>query len=144
MKLSEKQIQECCDDFLRLDGWRVFKTDLPHLRGLGVQEKGMPDRLYIRYANDGIWVVPDLRRHGSAEALWIEWKRRDSFSKKQNCWLPTKASQAQHDWHAEERARGALVWVAGEDFEASPETFAEFYAKSGLQRKKVSMGAVKK
>ena len=42
-----------------------------------------------------------------------------------------------------ERLCGALVWVAGEDFEASPEAFAKFYAKSGLQRKKVTMGAVR-
>ena len=41
---SEKEIQQQIDEYLALDNWRVFRMDLPHLRGLGVQEPGIPDR----------------------------------------------------------------------------------------------------
>ncbi len=46
---SEAQIQQAADDFLALDGWRKIVTDPPHMRGLGVSEKGIADRLYLRY-----------------------------------------------------------------------------------------------
>jgi hypothetical protein len=32
------------------------------------------------------------------------------------------------------RSKGFLVWVAGENFEATPENFWEFYKGSGLCR----------
>lgn len=36
MKLLEKQVQQTCCEFLALDGWRRIRTDLGHLRGMGV------------------------------------------------------------------------------------------------------------
>ncbi len=124
--LSEKHIQETCTAWLALDDWRCIRTDLPHLRGLGVQERGMPDNLYIRYwANEG-----GHNRKDSADVMWIEWKRKGG-----------KAAQHQQDWHAKERARGALTLIAGEPggFEASIESFCNWYAQSGLQRKRISI-----
>lgn len=117
--LSEAHIQATCTDWLALDGWRCVRTDMPHLRGLGVSEPGMADSLYIRYCH----VLKEC-----CDLMWIEWKKKGG-----------KAAQHQQDWHAKERARGALTLIAGENFPASIEGFANWYAKSGLQRKKVSL-----
>lgn len=126
--LSEAQIQATCTDWLALDGWRCVRTDMPHLRGLGVSEPGMADSLYIRYRYSGQNVINNWPSHVLSEVMFIEWKKKGG-----------KAAQHQQDWHAKERARGALTLIAGEDFPASIEGFAEWYAKSGLQRKKMSL-----
>ena len=101
---------------------------MPHLRGLGVSEPGMADHQFIRYG----YFSPTAKKHFAikplAEVLWVEFKKRGG-----------KAEQHQKDWHARERNRGGLVWVLGEDFEASIESFCEYYAKSGLQRKRISI-----
>jgi hypothetical protein len=55
--------------------------------------------------------------------LWIEFKA-----------LKGQPSKAQLDWHAKERARGALTWIAGVDFPASVEGFRAHYLASGLAR----------
>lgn len=141
---SERQIEQQIDDYLKLDGWRVYKTDLPHLRGLGVQERGMPDRQYVRYpapTSKHLWALSSRKRSpAESETIWCEHKRRDRYSKKESCWLPTKASLEQRKWHAAERALGALTLIAGEDFEASLDGFVAWYEASGLQRKKVKLG----
>ena len=127
---SEAQIQKQIDDFLELDGWRIIRTDLPHLRGLGVQEKGIPDRLYLRYGR----AVRNVHAYGiqhtlcDIEHFWVEHKKRGG-----------KPSQAQKDWIARERASGALVIVAGENFEASLDSFCQWYSSSGLQRVSVRL-----
>jgi hypothetical protein len=135
--LSEAHIQATCTAWLELDGWRCVRTDMPHLRGLGVSEPGMADHQFIRYANENPYQrVPggyrgdrqDYKPRQWAEVLWVEFKKRGG-----------NAEQHQKDWHAKERARGGLVWVLGEDFEASIESFCEFYSKSGLQRKRISI-----
>jgi hypothetical protein len=123
--LSEAHIQKACTDLLELDGWRTIRTDLPHLRGLGVQEKGMPDNLYIRYeavrSGDG----DVIKSHPEwTDTMWIEWKKKGG-----------KAAQHQKDWHQAECARGALTLIAGQDFEASISGFQEFYRASGLMRR---------
>lgn len=117
---SEAQIQRACDDLMELDGWRKIVTDPPHMRGLGVSEKGIPDRLYIRYRFDSRFTY----RPAHAELLWVEHKKRGG-----------KAALHQKAWHAAERARGALVWVAGEDFPATIEGFQAHYMASGLTRR---------
>ena len=122
-RLSEADIQNTCDQLLMLDGWRVFKTDLPHLRGLGVQEPGMPDRQYVRYEGNGFV-------RAEVEMFWVEYKRRGG-----------KAKQHQKNWHAQERARGALVIVASEDFEASVDGFHAWYRSSGLMRTEIALKA---
>ncbi len=128
---SERHIQATCDDFLALDGWRKIVTDPPHMRGLGVTERGIADGLYIRYEwntlKSGVAPLPlSEDHHPSAQVLWIEWKKKGG-----------KAQQHQKDWHMAERARGALVWVSGEDFTATIEAFQQHYRESGLMRRKI-------
>ena len=112
----ERSIQEACCDYLALDNWRRVRTDMPQLRGLGVQEKGMCDDLFIRYRT----LV------GFADVLWIEWKSKKGIH-----------GQKQVEWQAAERARGALVWVAKKDFEPTVEGFMDHYRESGLMRKNI-------
>lgn len=120
---SEREIERTCTGILKRDDWRSLKTDpvSDKRRGKGFGELGMADYLYIRYLNPPEWEESEKRRW--AEVLWIEWKRHDG-----------KAAEHQKAWHAQERARGALVLVAGEDFPASVEGFHEWYLKSGLCR----------
>lgn len=138
MTLSEVQIQTACSQILELDGWRLVKTDLRHLRGLGVQEKGMADSLYIRYAL--VVPIPPLPIQEDVEfeddpnndqVMWIEWKR---INKRGNA---TKTSSAQDSWHTLERARGALTLIAGVDFPATIDGFRSWYKISGLMRGKI-------
>jgi len=126
-KLSERDIERTCSDFLALDSWRCLKTDpvSDRQRGKGFGEIGMADMLYIRYACSQMMGAASI----DAEVLWIEWKRLDKNGK------PTTASARQREWHTLERARGALTWIAGEDFPATIEGFQEFYRASGLLRR---------
>lgn len=134
-KLSEAHIQATCDDFLALDNWRCVKTDLPHLRGLGVSEKGMADRLYIRYApwphewnsaKPGHNIVWSKRAESQADVMWIEWKSKRGI-------VPPH----QQAWHDAERARGAMTLIAGIDFPKTIEGFQAYYRSSGLMRRKI-------
>jgi hypothetical protein len=118
--MTERHIQETCTEWMALDGWRTIITDPPHLRGLGVTEKGIPDRLHLRYLK-GMAFKP-----AAADVLWIEWKKKGG-----------KAMAHQRTWIETERIRGALVWLAGEDFPASIEGFQAWYRKSGLMRIKI-------
>ena len=93
----------------------------------------MADDLYIRYEYftlKGDPLGPDYNRLApQAEVLWIEWKRPGQTAKPH-----------QKAWHAAERARGALVWVA-EDTWVTPKdgdpiaAFQAHYRGSGLMRK---------
>jgi hypothetical protein len=147
MKLSEKHIQETCSAFLELDGWRRLRTEpvSDRGRGTGFGELGMCDDLFIRY--EGFTVPPGtterlLAAHAEghvcihatisanvmsvkalSQVLWVEWKA-----------LRGKTATHQKAWHAAERARGALVVVAHQDFKASIEGFAAWYIQSRLQR----------
>lgn len=121
-KHPERDIESACTELLALDGWRCIKTDLPHLRGLGVQEKGMADRLYLRYNA----TFDDL-----AEVWWIEFKT-----------IRGKLSPEQIAWHEAERARGAMTWKAKIDFHPTVEGFLEKYAASGLMRRKLTMKGI--
>lgn len=103
---------------------------MPHLRGLGVSEPGMADNLYIRYecgANSLLTDQTDIRR-ADTQTMFIEWKKKGG-----------KAAQHQREWHAKERALGALTLIAGEDFPASIEGFCGWYVSSGLRRKRISL-----
>jgi hypothetical protein len=119
--LSERHIQETCSEWLSFDGWRRIRTDPPWMRGLAVQEKGIADDLYIRY---GKHEAHEWWNRAPADVLWIEWKKKGG-----------NGAQHQLDWHQAERARGALTWIAGEDFPASIEGFQDWYRKSGLMRR---------
>lgn len=138
---SERDVQNTCIEFLKLDGWRIIVTDPQWMRGMGVTEPGIADTLAIRYGSLPrlfTWLLIVLPPKVSAvllrvfcEALWIEWKRPKG----------SKTQQNQHDWHAAERARGALTIKAGEDFEPTIEGFADWYNKSGLAINKMQVGA---
>lgn len=135
--LKEHQVEATCTAFLKLDGWRALKTDPVRNRewGKGFGELGMSDFLYVRYRGK------PCGEHATAialrlicgpqhvELMWIEWKRIDRKG------IATKAKQHQRDWHAAERALGALTLIAGEDFVPTIEGFQEYYFASGLNRR---------
>jgi len=124
--MIEAQLEKTCTEMLELDDWRSLKTDPVRNRewGKGFGELGMADRLYIRYG----W--PSERFWGTALVMWIEWKCMRPGRK-----TATKAQQHQLDWIAAERARGALVLLAGVDFPATFEGFKAWYLNSGLNRR---------
>jgi hypothetical protein len=135
-QLSEAHIQRTCTEFLELDGWRPLRTDPVSDRshGKGFGEPGMADHLYIRYLDPADFEEHEKKRW--AEVLWVEYKRQRGGNGKRA--LFTKAEKAkihQTAWHAQERARGALTIILGEDCVASIEGFMDWYAKSGLLRK---------
>lgn len=129
-KLTEADIERQCSDLLALDGWRTLKTDPVSRRewGKGFGEKGMADCLYLRYDTRprflGSNPTPIPGPFPYAEVMWIEWKRPGGVAKPH-----------QRAWIAAERARGALVLLAGADFPATFEGFADWYRGSGLMRR---------
>jgi hypothetical protein len=131
---SEAGIQSLCVEFMQQDGWRPLRTDpvSDRGRGKGFGELGMPDYLFIRY--DGMDNVLEFAEPVDSateicvaalcQIIWIEWKSYRGEVKKH-----------QRAWHIAERARGALVWVATEDFPPTVDGFREYYAASGLMRR---------
>jgi hypothetical protein len=123
--LTEAHLERQCSDFLALDGWRSLKTDPVSRKewGKGFGEKGMCDRLYIRYAEfePRTLLEPYL---DNAQVMWIEWKTPRG-----------KAAPHQRRWIEAERARGALVLLAGQDFPALYEAFVVWYRRTGLLRR---------
>ena len=122
LKISEADLEKAGTDLLAWDGWRSLKCDPVSRRewGKGFGERGMADRLYLRYDRMNYCLNP------VGEILWIEWKRPKG-----------KAKPHQRTWIESERARGALVLLAGEDFEATYDAFLEWYRKSGLARREI-------
>jgi hypothetical protein len=127
----EKALEAYGTDLLELDGWRTLKTDPVSRKewGKGFGELGMADRLYIRYEPLG-HATPDIL--SMAQVLWIEWKRI-----RPGRLAAMKAQAHQKLWIEAERSRGALVWLAGVDFTATPEGFFTHYKDSGLLRRKI-------
>lgn len=121
-KLTEAQFSKQIQDFLALDSWRVLRMEPVSRRewGRGFGEKGMPDLLAIRYGYNTA-----TRVAGLSEVVWIEVKAKGG-----------RAETHQINWHTMERARGALVLLAGVDFPAHFDGFAHWYAQSGLLRRK--------
>lgn len=131
---SEHDLAQACTDLLALDGWRALKTDPVSRRewGKGFGEAGMADYLYIRYS-DQARLMPEKFRgpvdSSYAQVLWIEWK------------IPAgRVAPKQHAWRERERSRGGLSLIAGVDFHASVEGFCRWYALSGMQRNKFTIG----
>ncbi len=147
-KLTEAQIQKTCTDLLVADGWRALRMELnfSEKKQKSVGELGMADYLYIRYRPKPYDIHEDgpdpynARAIGwwrpvkpcQAEVMFIEWKRTLPSSLGPRA---TKPQLNQVNWHAKERARGALTLIAGQDFEATIRGFEEWYAGSGLARK---------
>src|SRR5579863_5951908 len=114
-KITEAGIEKAVCDLLMLDGWRCFKMEqnFSERKEKRIGEKGMPDRLFIRY---GAGV--------DAEVLWIETK------------APGKIPDVhQILWHEAERGRGSVVLVVD-----SIEWFRGWYFWSGLCRNKSLLG----
>jgi|KBSSwiStaDraftv2_1062776.scaffolds.fasta_scaffold02616_10 hypothetical protein len=133
----EHMIEAECTRLLETDGWRALRTDpvSDRGRGKGFGEPGMADHLYIRYSfsTPQEWLEEPTRTPGDtvarasqSQVLWIEFKRPGE-----------KPAKHQTEWHTKERARGALTWIAGEDFPASVAGFVEHYRKSGLNRGRI-------
>lgn len=143
VRLLERDIERTCTEFFELDGWRCLKTDpvSRHEWGKGFGEPGMADDVYIRYANDDPYRrvpggyrgdQPDYRPRQWAEVLWVEYKRQRGGK------ITSRAEKAkihQRQWHAAERARGALTLIVGEDCPATIEGVRTWYSNSGLARR---------
>lgn len=114
--LLEHHIQQTVTEFLQLDGWRAFRTELTvqRERGRVVGERGQPDYLYLRYATSVAG-----QGTGLASVIWIEFKRPGE-----------KPRADQLAWREAECARGALVLVVDDI-----DQFIEWYRESGLQRR---------
>jgi hypothetical protein len=135
MTLREKEIQRTITDLLWAEGWRVFEFEQQwsEKKRKTVGEAGMPDVMAIRYrAGERLDPISILasRIVPLDQIIWIELKRLNRRG------TATKPSQKQTDWHRAERARGALTLIAGIDFPATIEGFREWYAASGLMRRK--------
>lgn len=134
-RLLELDLARAIADLLALDGWRHVKTDVvsDRSRGKGTGEQGMADSLFLRYNLWPIRTPPALDpSRVDCEAMWIEFKTPRG-----------RVAEHQHAWREREQARGALALIAGIDFDASLEGFARFYARLGLQRRKLRIGGVK-
>lgn len=127
LPISEADLERTCSDLLAYDGWRPLKTDPVSRRewGKGFGEKGMADHLYIRYTPDRAEGPPQ-----DAEVMWIEWKRPPTKGRAGGKLQPHQAK-----WIQAERERGALVFVAGQDFERTFDAFLQWYRQSGLRRR---------
>jgi len=126
LKVSEADIERTCTELLELDGWRSFKMEenFSERKMKRTGEKGMPDRLYLRY--NWAYEFRVTYRRVIADVLWIEWKANGG-----------KPSLAQRNWIAAETKRGAMVLLAGTNFPASIEGFKEWYRNSGLMRNRL-------
>lgn len=114
----ERDINAGIKTLLELDGWHVFLMETVSRREWGkyTGEVGMADILSLRYSEP----------LGAGEILWCEGKRPHGI-----------VAPNQRLWHSVERERGALVIVAGEDFEASCDGWLAWYRKSGLMRREI-------
>lgn len=122
---KESHIEQTCSDWLELDGWRTLKTDPVSRKewGKGFGELGMADRLYIRH---GLLSADSLLCRVVCHVMWIEWKSAKGRTRGE-----------QIGWHAQERRRGALTLIAGEQFPKTIEGFIAWYRQSGLMRRKI-------
>src|SRR5882724_2039384 len=115
MAIPEASLVLGITQLLELDDWRALRTEyaVNEHSGKPVLEVGMCDYLYLRYGEPP-----------AAEVMWLEHKAVDG-----------RVATEQRVWHVCERRRGALVLVAGIDFEATLPGWVKFYADSGLCRK---------
>lgn len=123
-KISEAHIQQAVCEFLILDGWRIFRTELTvqRERGRVVGERGMPDCLAIRYRQgerlDPVSILQS-RRTSLDQVMWIEFK------------APGKTPRAdQHAWHKAEHQRGANVLVVDDI-----DWFMNYYRTNGMAQR---------
>lgn len=137
-ELYEADIETAIVGAMMLDGWRAFKMQhsWDQVKKLELGEPGMPDHLFVRYWNQGDprGPVPGYQTrcyNPQAELIWWEFKaskrrrkRKEFLSRDQTLWIQA------------ERARGALIWVAAIDHEATIDGAAQHYLDSGLARRR--------
>jgi len=135
----EADIETTIVDAMVKDGWRAFKMQysFDQVKKLTLGEPGMCDHLFVRYglikphpvrgAADSFWG----NALAVADILWWEYKaskkrrkRREFLSVNQTLWIQA------------EKRKGALVWVAGIDHEATIAGAAQHYLESGLCRRR--------
>lgn len=114
LRLTEAQVFVQIEDFLRAHGWRVFKVGYGEIHRGGrvvevVGEKGMPDRLCMRYGAGSY-----------AEVIWLEGKRPKSKGDSGG-----RMSDEQRDWIRDETVRGATCYVP-----SSLDGFLEWYRQT--------------
>lgn len=126
VRVSEKDIENTCADFLRLDGWQYEHQEAiyDNRKGKGVGKIGMADGLAIRpFKFEDRFSIVHL---SLAHVLKIEWKAKGGVLSTEQC-----------KWHMEHRALGFVTVVAGADFPKSIEGFQYWYRKSGLMVTKI-------
>jgi hypothetical protein len=102
------------------------------VKKLTLGEPGMCDHLFIRYFSEySIGPHPITPSGTTAQVLWWEFKASKRRRKRKE-YLSTD----QVLWIKAERHRGALVWVAGFDHEATIDGAAQHYLDSGLCRRR--------
>lgn len=117
------EVQKPVVQFLEIDGWRCFRTELTVQkdRGRVVGELGQPDYLAIRYHPESVRLhYRTVAEAARTEVMWLEMKAPNG----------ARLSANQKLWHAAERKRGALVLVV-DNFDA----FRAWYMDSGLNRR---------
>jgi hypothetical protein len=110
-----------------LAAWRVIRSYVAnHTHKERFGEAGMPDKLFLRYLNDGDpsaqlkYAAAGRIYDPQADVMWIEFKKPGE-----------RPRPEQVAWHEAERRRGGLVKVVDDidDF------MLVWYPKSGLQRR---------
>jgi len=146
--IYEIEIETAFDQAMVLDGWRPMKQEqnFSERKKKSTGEAGMCDKQYIRYTDAAgrqqlrdlnlkyPGTVTEAQIRATVQVLWIEWKRiivrvgrKDKASQR---------SADQETWQQREKDRGALVWCAGVDFEATIDGAAQHYLDSGLARRR--------
>lgn len=105
--ITEAHVQQAVVEFLQLDGWRAFRTELTvqRERGRVVGERGQPDYLFIRYrgfvGGSKFSSLASPPSQTCADVVWIEFKRPGE--------TPGKHQLA---WHEAERSSGLNKRIA--------------------------------
>jgi hypothetical protein len=106
--LLEREVSRQIRDFMMAKGWRAFRQQRIIIPGtFATGEKGMPDFRFVYY-------LRIKEKVGLVVELWVELKRSKGGVLGPN----------QVKWIADERDRGACVWIV-DDFAE----FAELYQK---------------
>jgi hypothetical protein len=134
---KESEIEKAIVQAMVLDGWRPFKMEenFSERKKKKTGEPGMCDHLFLRYRWRAQFnPAANLGPEAIAEVLWWEFKRIRRRPGRRD--KATGLDNDQIDWIVTERTRGALVWIAGVDHEATVEGAAQHYLDSGLARRR--------
>lgn len=137
---KEASIEDRIVEAMELDGWRAFKMEenFSERKFKKTGEPGMCDHLFLRPHNQGDprGPVPYTKTrcyNPLGDILWWEFKASREIRKRAEF-----LSAKQVKWIMAERAKGFLVWAAGEeaDYPPTAEGCARKYLDSGLCRRR--------